>query len=60
MIIAFLLQGMGLLASMRRLSYHRDNYRVLGAPLVDGAFAPIAGGVETLFPIQIPACRKTL
>ena len=35
-----------------------DNYRVLGAPLVDGAFAPIAGGVETLFPIQIPARQE--
>ena len=35
-----------------------DNHRVLGAPLVDGAFAPVAGGIETLFPIQIPASRE--
>ena len=35
-----------------------DNHRVLGAPLVEGAFAPVAGGVETLFPIQIPAERE--
>ena len=35
-----------------------DNHRVLGAPLVDGAFAPVAGGLETLFPIQIPASRE--
>ena len=35
-----------------------DNHRVLGAPLVDGAFAPIAGGIETLFPIQIPARQE--
>ena len=35
-----------------------DNHRVLGAPLVDGAFAPIAGGIETLFPIQIPTQQE--
>ena len=35
-----------------------DNHRVLGAPLVDGAFAPVAGGIETLFPMQIPASRE--
>jgi len=35
-----------------------DNHRVLGAPLVDGAFAPVAGGIETLFPIQIPARQE--
>ena len=35
-----------------------DNHRVLGAPLVEGAFAPVAGGVETLFPIQIPAEKE--
>ena len=37
-----------------------DNHRVLGAPLVDGAFAPIAGGIETLFPIQIPARQEDI
>ena len=35
-----------------------DNHRVLGAPLIDGAFAPPAGGIDTLFPIQIPAQRE--
>ena len=35
-----------------------DNHRVLGAPLIEGAFAPIAGVIENLFPIQIPTQQE--
>ena len=37
-----------------------DNYFVLGTPVVDGAFSPVIGGIETLLPIRIPMQQEDI